>query len=303
MARINRHKGKVLTVLFVFVLGLPLTGRAATVGNPAEVVGAAGRFSLGVEYDGITGRDLEWKGGTIVMKSESTTITETIPAAGGSIEDFEVESSRVFLKGTFGIRPDVDLYVKLGIADADWSLTDKAPGEPDSRAEFDGDIDIAYGAGVKAKVFQASGGLRFMADAQYVRYEVEGDFKTDGKDFDEDFVDDMRATDPNATFSSTKKTKLQQWQIALYVQGTVGIFSPYGGVKYSEVKTDFSLDGSGRYLDIPYTVEIDGEGEADSNFGVFLGTDAYVIPNRLSVNVEGRFLDETAFSLGATYRF
>ncbi len=102
-----------MTVLFVFVLGLPLTGRAATVGNPAEVVGAAGRFSLGVEYDGVTGRD----------------------------------------------------------------------------------------------------------------------------------------------------------------------------------------------LDIPYTVEIDGKGEADSNFGVFLGTDVYVIPNRLSVNVEGRFLDETAFSLGATYRF
>jgi hypothetical protein len=43
--------------------------------------------------------------------------------------------------------------------------------------------------------------------------------------------------------------------------------------------------------------------EADDNFGAFLGTDIYIIPDKLSVNIEGRFIDETSGTIGVTYRF
>ncbi|NOZ26343.1 MAG: hypothetical protein GXO94_09680 [Nitrospirae bacterium] len=303
MTRIGRNKERLLIALVVFVLSLPAAGRAATVGNTAETLGAAGRFSVGLEYDGITDRDLKWKSGSITMASASTTVSDSIPPAGGSIEDMELESGRLFLKGTIGVRPDVDVYVKLGTADADWKMTEKEPGQPDSRTEFNGDRDLAFGAGVKARVYQTPGGLRVMADAQYLRYDVEGDLITDGTEFDQEFLDELRASDPGATFSSTKKTKIQEWQLALYVNKTVGRFSPYGGVKYSDVKADLELDGNGQYLGEPFTLTIDAESEADGNFGLFLGTDIQVIPNRLSVNIEGRFMDETAFTLGASYRF
>lgn len=42
--------------------------------------------------------------------------------------------------------------------------------------------------------------------------------------------------------------------------------------------------------------------KADNNVGVFIGSD-YNITKNLSVNVEGRFIDETAMSIGATYKF
>jgi len=303
MIRRNRNKGRVLIALLVFVLSLPSIGMAATVGNTAETLGAAGKFSLGIEYDGITNRDLKWKSGSITMASPSVTVSDSIPPAGGSIVDMEAESNRVFLKGTVGVHPNVDVFVKLGMADAGWKLTEKDPGQPDSKTEFDGDRDLAYGIGAKAKVFQTPGGLRVMADAQYIRYEVDGDLKTDGKEVDQDLLDDLRSTDPGATFSSTKKTKIQEWQLALYVNKTVGRFSPYGGVKYSDFKADLDLDGNGQYMGEPFTVTIDAESEADNNIGVFLGTDIQVIPNQFSVNIEGRFLDETAFTVGASYRF
>ena len=51
------------------------------------------------------------------------------------------------------------------------------------------------------------------------------------------------------------------------------------------------------------SLKIDGKSEADKNFGIFLGTDIYVIPNKFSVNIEGRFIDETAFTIGANYKF
>ncbi|VAX29250.1 hypothetical protein MNBD_NITROSPIRAE02-13 [hydrothermal vent metagenome] len=292
-----------LIALLMFVLSLPSVGLAATVGNTAETQGAAGKFSLGVEYDGVTNRDLKWKSGTMSMTYLGVTDSDTIPSAGDSIEDMEAESNRIFLKGTVGVHPNVDVFVKLGMADADWKMTEKSPGSPDSKTEFNGDWDLAYGIGAKAKLFQTPGGLRVMADAQYLRYEVDGKLKTDGTEFDQDILADLRSTDPNATFSSTKKTKVQEWQVALYVNKTIGKFSPYGGVKYSDFKADLELDGSGQYLGDPFSIKIDGKSEADKNFGIFLGTDIYVIPNKLSVNLEGRFIDETAFTIGANYKF
>ena len=132
-----------------------------------------------------------------------------------------------------------------------------------------------------------------MGDAQYLSYKVDGDFKIDGEDLEEVF----QLMDP--TFSADSEVEIKEWQVALYVNQTFGNFSPYAGVKYSEYDVDFEFKGSGQYL----SLKVEGDAEADDNFGIFLGTDIYVIPNLLSINIEARFIDETAGTFGLTYRF
>ena len=129
------------------------------------------------------------------------------------------------------------------MADAKWKDKYVSPGSPDEKNEFDGGNDFAYGGGIKAKLFESSGGLRVMVDGQYLRYEVDGDLKADGKDLKQWLIDDGLTS---VTVNS--KTKIQEWQVALYVNQTFGSFSPYAGVKYSDIivknETKFSgLDG------------------------------------------------------------
>jgi len=193
-----------------------------------------------------------------------------------------------------GLHPNVDMFVKLGLASANWEAKAKEPGYPDEKDEFEDDWDFAWGIGAKVKIFETPGGLRFLGDAQYLSYEVDGDFKIDGKNFDQALLQELRLLDPSTTFSSDSETKIEEWQVALYVNQTFGNFSPYAGVKYSEYDIDFESKGSGQFLGAPYSMEVEGDAEADDNFGIFLGTDIYVIPNLLSINIEARFIDETA---------
>jgi len=289
-------KKTLLIGLLMFALSLPSFGWAATVGNIAETQGALGKFSLGLEYDGVFDRDGKWKSGsffTVTVLGVSDTIP--FPEPGFSIEDIEVESNRIFLKGTLGVHPNVDIFVKLGTADADWEAKYKHPEPPDSKLEFEGDSDFAWGVGAKVKIFETPGGLRLMADAQYLSYEVDGDFTIDGEELGE------AGGYENLYYDS--KTEITEWQVALYVNRTFGNWSPYAGVKYSDFQADWELDGSGLGRGTPYFLKLEGDLEADDNLGVFLGTDIYIIPNQLSVNIEARFLDETAGTIGVNYRF
>jgi len=189
------------------------------------------------------------------------------------------------------------------MADANWECKYKSPGVPDEKLEFEDDRDFAWGLGAKVKIFETPGGLRFMADAQYLSCEVDGDNKVDGVDFDQALLEVLRLVDPNATFSSDSKTEIEEWQVAVYVNQTFSNFNPYAGVKYSEFDVDFELKGSGELLGTPYSYKVEGDAEADDNFGIFLGTDIYIIPNQLSINIEARFIDETAGTIGVNYRF
>lgn len=289
-------KKTILVGLLMVALSLPSIGGAATVGNIAETQGALGKFSLGLEYDGVFDRDMDWKSGSLTVTALGVTVTEDL---GDSLEDMEIDSNRIFLKGTLGLHPNVDMFVKLGMASANW----EAKGFPDEKFEFEDDWDFAWGVGVKVKLFETPGGLRFLGDAQYLSYKVDGDFKIDGKDFDQGILEELRSMDPTATFSSDSEVEIEEWQVALYVNQTFGNFSPYAGVKYSDFEADSELKGSGQLFVTPYSLKLKGDAEADDNFGIFLGTDIYVIPNLLSINIEARFIDETAGTFGLTYRF
>ena len=296
-------KKTILIGLLMVALSLPSIGWAATVGNIAETQGALGKFSLGLEYDGIFNRDMDWKSGSETETFLGVTHTEPVPYPGGTIKDIEIDSNRIFLKGTLGLHPNVDMFVKLGMASANWEAMTKEPGYPDEKLEFEDDWNFAWGIGVKAKIFETPGGVRFMADAQYLSYKVDGDVKVDGKDVDQNMLEEYQLLDPMATFSSDSEIEIKEWQVALYVNQTFGNFSPYAGIKYSDFETDLEINVNGQLLGNPYSMKWKGDAEAEDNFGIFLGTDIYIIPNQLSVNIEARFIDETAGTIGMNYRF
>lgn len=263
-------KKMILVGIVISFMSFATVSLAGTVGNIAETQGGVGKFSLGVEYDGVFDRD---------MDLDSTSIL----GPGESIKDAEFESNRILVKGTLGLHPNLDIFVKLGAADADGEFKIGGAGFPDIKVEFDGDWDFAWGIGAKGKLYQSPSGIRLMADIQYLWYEVDGDIDIEGIDL--------------AIFGPyDAETEIQEWQVALYVNKTIGMFSPYAGVKYSDMDVETDIDWQGGGKD-----EIDFE--ADDNFGVFLGTDFYAIPNILSFNIEGRFVDETALSVGLNWRF
>lgn len=307
-------KKMILVGIVISFMSFATVGLAGTVGNIAETQGAPGKFSIGVEYDGVFDRDLDFDSGSYSVNVPGVPIiSEPLLDPGESIKDAEFESNRVFAKGTLGLHPNLDLFVKLGAADADGEFKFVEPDDT-YKVEFDGDWDFAWGIGAKAKLYQSSSGIRIMADAQYLSYKGDGDVDIDGVGLATGAVqiakDDFGAT--SATASYDAEAEIQEWHIALYVNKTIGMFSPYAGVKYSDMDAEFDADIDGQVqvtvpavgiINSPYSAKVEIDFEADDNFGVFLGTDIYVIPDILSFNIEGRFVDETALTLGLNWKF
>lgn len=299
---------KAIVIGFIaFVLSLPSMGMAASVGNTADTQGG-GKFSLGMEYDRLDKIDMKFEG----KGSESFVVGSSISNGpyleqGDSIKDFKSSADMVFLKGTLGLHPNVDLFLKVGMADANFKYKYVSPGSRDTKIEFDGDSGFAWGVGLKAKLFETSGGLKFMAGAQYLYYEVDGGYKVDGKELAKWFRENYWGTGNAATATADSSTEVQEWHAALYAAQTFGIFSPYAGVKYSDlhIENNTHVDGATTILGTRYNwgYSAQQKAKADKNIGVFFGTDIYVIPNQLSVNIEGRLLDETAGTIGTSYKF
>ena len=300
-------KKTIVLGLLMFVLSLPCMGMTATIGNIAETQGALWKLCLGVGYEGMLDRDMVQSRASLTVISEGKTYHGSLLLPGESMEDVEMASNRIFLKGTLGLHPNVDIFMKLKIADANWEATVKKPVNPDEKLQFEDDWDLSWGIGTKVKIFQTSGGLRFMADAQYMRCELDGNMQMAGQDANRSILNDILmakgVVDPNATLFSDSKTEIEEWHIALFVNQTFGNFSPYIGAKYSDFKVNWEFEGNGQILGTPLYVKDVSKFEADDNFGIFLGTDIYFISNRLSINIEGKFIDETAVAIGVNYSF
>lgn len=297
-------KKTILVGLLILALCLPSIGGAASVGNIVETQGSLGKFSLGLEYNGVFDRDLDLDKGSYSINADGFSDSGPIPDPGAIVKDDEFRSNRIFVKGSVGLHPNLDFFVKLGAADVKGEFKYVEPGFPDEKNEFDGDWDFAWAIGAKAKLYQSLGGLRIMADAQYLWYKVDGDIDIDGVDLARQY--EQEALDggaTSATFSYDAEAKNQEWQVALYVNQTFGNFSPYAGVKYSDMNLDVDNDIHGRFDGVSYLEKVEFNFEADDNFGIFLGTDIYIIPNQLSISIEAMFIDETASIIGINHRF
>lgn len=113
-------------ILFLLVatgFALPEVASAARLGDPASVAAPA-RFTLGVEYEFLE-RDVEF---------DSTFF---------GANEAELESQRVLVRGAYGIAPNLEVFARLGGAEA----------ETDTPA-VNGDFGLALGGGVKGVIFR-----------------------------------------------------------------------------------------------------------------------------------------------------
>jgi hypothetical protein len=282
-------------ILFVLVasVSLPLTAAAATIGNIASSQGGGGGVSVGVEYDRVFNRDLNMNSGDRTTNTNGTITTASFPASGDRVSDLKLESNRVLAKGTLGFHQDIDLdlFVKLGIADVMWKATHAIAGT-EQDLKFDGEADFAWGGGAKFGFYHFSNGLRIMGDVQYLTYRVKGNYSINGID---------RAVFETPASYETK-TKIEEWQGALYAQKFFGAVGPYLGAKYSDMKLENETSVARRSTPA-YSYDEIMKADARYNVGAFLGADVNLVPNHLSVNVEVRLVDETSASIGVNYKF
>lgn len=295
---------RVIASVLLFTVILSSSSWASTVGNRADVQGDLGFFSLSLEYDRVTDRDLEWKKGKIFGMVGGAPYKDTTLGPRDKMTGLDPESNRLFLKGTLGIHPNVDVYFKLGLADGKYQQMYKSPTWQNSKDEFNGDKDWAWGAGFKAKLYEAKCGLRIMSDVSYLTYRTDGTVKNNGQEVST-VIKWMLINNgfTGVTAGYDANNEVQEWQAALYAVKDFGCCSPYAGVKYSDVRINNDIHIYGMATGAPYWIKSKETMVADDNIGIIMGSDFDIIADTLSLCLETRLIDETAFTIGLCYKF
>ncbi len=142
----------VLALLVAGGFALPGAASAARLGDPASVA-APTRFTLGVEYEFIE-RDVEFDS----------------PIAPGN--EAELESQRIFVRGAYGLVPNLEVFVRLGGAEA----------ETDTPS-VNGDFGLAFGGGVKGVIYRGPN-WALGAVGQFLYYKSENGGEIEVLEFD-----------------------------------------------------------------------------------------------------------------------
>jgi len=269
--------------------------RAKAMEDTLQLASAAGRaetqgrnkVSVGIDQEILFNRDMKLENGLYYNIPVGRTISDT--------EKIDQVYSTM-AKVSYGVLDNLDIYLRLGTSNYNskynYSETGTVGGLPTGAdigtVKTKGEYGFAYGVGAKG-TYDLTKSWILGCDIQYLRhtndlkindswtqYNVDGSVWGTGSD------------------DYTGKVTVQEWYVAPYVAFKLGNFVPYVGGRYSDLRTDYKLDWS------PDNNK--PEFRADHNFGVFLGTD-YKIGKNFSINLEGRFVDETAMSFGATYGF
>jgi outer membrane protein W len=277
---------KFLVLSLVALLSLPLTVYAASIGG-AETQGK-GKFSIGLDQEFVFDKD----GKDVTRTVTDGTVTENWP-----IKTEIDKMYRTMAKASYGLLDNLDVYVRLGTAQPDYTekvngtWIDSAGVPPEDKgtftgtAKYKGDNAFAYGFGMKG-TYDLKNDWFLGCDLQYLRHK--NDYKTSSSYA----VYDNNGTEIFEEAGEWKgKTTFYEWHVAPYIAKKLGNFVPYLGVRYSDARIE-DKDEWGTKTKI----------KADDNVGVFLGTD-YKLGDSWKINLEGRFVDETAMSLAATYRF
>ena len=85
-----------------------------------------------------------------------------------------------------------------------------------------------------------------------------------------------------------------EWQVALGLCGLSERFLGYGGIKYSDVRTSLKAEAGG--------IDIDDTVNSAQKIGAFLGCE-YTLTENTTIGLEGRFIDEEAYTLFMAVHF
>lgn len=257
---------KLIVLALALILCIPVVSYAASIGG-VETQGK-GKIALSMDSEYVFGRD--WKAKSVTNLN-----------AGESIDDMETDEA--WYGGArliYGLLDNLDVYARIGASD--YKVNDKhfTSGAESATDKFNTDTGLAYGIGMKG-TYNINENLLLGCDLQYSRSKHEA-------------RDNYSAVSGTELSTKYKSFIVQEWHVAPYVGYKAGNFLPYLGVRYSDARLEITEPGNTDFGEF--------KTEADDNFGVFVGTD-YKIGENLSLNVEGRFVDETAMSVGVTYKF
>ncbi|MEO2054556.1 MAG: hypothetical protein ABGX83_04520 [Nitrospira sp.] len=206
--------------------------------------------------------------------------TEPFLAPGNMITSGNFESSRIMLRGSVGVTEWIDVFLQLGFADADFSYQLIEPAGVEI-ISFSGDSGLGYGLGLKAAIANVEG-YQIYSSFQLFQMEVDGAYAENGL----------------VNSGASSEATVQEIQLAFFAAKTFDMWTPYGGLKFSELNVE--IETTVLVLGLPETsIE---EHKADGNIGLFVGTDVVLKPG-LSANIEFRFVDESALSLGLNWLF
>jgi len=192
----------------------------------------------------------------------------------------DVESSFYLGKLSVTLANKVDLYGMLGAAYGEYEETYGS-----DIVKYETETDIAWGIGSTVLLYESDNGIMVGMDTKYRSLEA---------DLDKIIVNGTTYDIPSGDVTDAS-IEYMDWQVALGAAYALDMFVPYGGVKYSDVDAKLKTTVSGT------TYESDSV-EREDNFGIFVGCDILPLEN-LSLNVEGRFIDEEAVNFGGTLKF
>ena len=256
-------KSVILMGTAVFVLGLAASCYAGSIG-PVEPLGAM-KVRLDGEYNGIFDRDIDSSGAM----------------TGGEIQ----ESHQGYAKLAVGINDWANVYAKLGVANLEQKLNWNVPSSYTIEYEY----GPLWGIGGNA-LHNFGNNFGIGTDVQFNMWFTD--------------ADSISGTN-SPTFINKGSLKNWDFQTALYVTYTYEVGAeykiiPYAGGYYSNFQAD--IDDTIRYQDSGGTQYTVGDSEAEDNLGILVGMNVQFSEN-MAFNLEGRFIAETAATVGASYKF
>ena len=207
---------------------------------------------------------------------------------GSGASSAELEGQKYLVRIGYTIADRFEPYIKLGTAHLKSSWNQYG-----LQVKTRGENGFVFGVGGKALLYEIpEHRIRFSMDGQYIH--TNPDIKSAHIEGSERSV-------------SATEFKVNEWQIAgiasmefLVNGGTSNSATPYSvipylGIAYADSKTDV------KFTTVNDTYDI-GSASSDNKFVFLTGCDI-VAPENISLNVEGRWIGETAASGGCTLKF
>lgn len=222
----------------------------------------------------------------------SVLIVNTYPVKGEAVIDvvfereFDLAGDNAVAKttwylGKIGITPieKIDIYALMGTVDfkvENWTV---------NNYDLEADITVAWGTGAKLLLYETGeygdGVLRVTVDGNYRQYEPG--------------IEKVKKNEATLSGIAAKELKYREWQTSLGFSYTLDSFTPYIGVKYSDVECKLKInDGGTVYKDTANSKNV---------IGILIGVDYLSAENIFVLNFEGRFIDETALSVSVKMNF
>ena len=221
------------------------------------------KFALSGEYNGVFDMDLK-KNGDIT---------------GGEVE----ESHQGYAKLAVGVSDNVNLYARLGAA----NLEEKLKWNNSTSHTIKYDNGLLWGIG-------GNGVYDFGNN-----FGIGGNLQLDAWFTDADSI----SGDNSPTFVNKGSLNNYEFQTSLYLKYTYNLgvkLTPYAGGYYSYFNS--KIDKTIRYQDSNATTYTPGDMKNDDNFGLLAGVDI-AATDKIVLNVEGRFIAETAVTGAVSYKF